>query len=153
MNFFSVALDRLKHELRVSKDQEVAALLGLSKTAFSERKKRGSFPEREVLELGKLRPDVDVNYVLTGIASSAQARLDAKQNRISQAVDAGMDFEQARAHELASDKASIESITALLLQCRVCEREAVHQLLVNIVNLRNELYAQQSAGQKREAKN
>lgn len=68
MNFFSDALSRLKYELRVSKDGEVAAALGMSKTAFAERKRRGAFPEREMKELAQQRPDlhIDVGYVLTG---------------------------------------------------------------------------------------
>lgn len=72
MNLFSDCLDRLKPTLRVSKDQEVAAALGLSKTAFSERKKRGSFPDRELRALAQQRPDlkIDVDYVLTGRAST-----------------------------------------------------------------------------------
>lgn len=68
MDFFSDSLVRLKHYLRVSKDQEVAAALGLSKTAFSERKKRNSFPEKELRALAQQRPElgIDVEYVLTG---------------------------------------------------------------------------------------
>lgn len=68
MDFFSDSLSRLKHYLRVSKDQEVAAALGLSKTAFSERKKRNSFPEKELRALAQQRPElgIDVEYVLTG---------------------------------------------------------------------------------------
>jgi hypothetical protein len=68
MNFFPDQLARLKHALRVSKDGEVAAALGLGKTAFSERKRRGSFPEDELRELARKQPDlrIDVNYVLTG---------------------------------------------------------------------------------------
>lgn len=78
MNIFSDCLDRLKPLLRVSKDQEVAAALGLSKTAFSERKKRGSFPDRELRALASQRPElgIDVDYVLTGVteADSVQQR-------------------------------------------------------------------------------
>ena len=68
MDFFFYLLSRLKHYLRVSKDQEVAAALGLSKTAFSERKKRNSFPEKELRALAQQRPElgIDVEYVLTG---------------------------------------------------------------------------------------
>ena len=68
MDFFSDSLLRLKHYLRVSKDQEVANALGLSKTAFSERKKRSSFPEKELRALAQQRPElgIDVDYVLTG---------------------------------------------------------------------------------------
>lgn len=77
VDFFSEALSRLKHELRVSKDGEVAALIGLGKTAFSERKKRGSFPDREVVALARNRPElgVDVAFVLTGVRAKTQATL------------------------------------------------------------------------------
>ncbi|MFM9881226.1 MAG: helix-turn-helix domain-containing protein [Burkholderiaceae bacterium] len=139
MNFFSDALSRLKHQLRVSKDQEVAALLGLSKTAFSERKKRGSFPEREVLELAKKRPDLDAGYVLTGIDASAKIRLDEKQARLGADVEDGMDYSQARANELARDTTSIEAITELLTHCRLSEREAIYQLLSSLVGMRKTL--------------
>ena len=76
MDFFSDSLGRLKHCLRVSKDQEVAAALGLSKTAFSERKKRNSFPEKELRALAQQRPElgIDVEYVLTGGTLSAHER-------------------------------------------------------------------------------
>lgn len=76
MNLFSDCLDRLKPFLRVSKDQEVAAALGLSKTAFSERKKRGSFPDRELRALAQQRPElgIDVEYVLTGGTLTAHQR-------------------------------------------------------------------------------
>lgn len=75
MNFFSDALDRLKHELRVSKDGEVAEALGMTKTAFSERKRRGAFPEKELKALADQRPNlkVDVLYVLTGERERADA--------------------------------------------------------------------------------
>ena len=69
MDFFSEALVRLKHQLRVSKDGEVAAALGLSKTAFSERKKRGSFPEAELRTLAREKPELglDPDLVLFGV--------------------------------------------------------------------------------------
>lgn len=75
MNFFSDALNRLKHELRVSKDGEVAEALGMTKTAFSERKRRGAFPEKELKALADQRPNlkVDVLYVLTGERERADA--------------------------------------------------------------------------------
>lgn len=81
MNLFSECLNRLKPVLRVSKDQEVAAALGLSKTAFSERKKRGSFPDRELRALARERPElnIDVDYVLTGVAQAAVEIIEAAQ--------------------------------------------------------------------------
>ena len=66
MGNFSEVLDRLKHELRVSKDQEVADFLGMSKTAFAERKRREVFPEEKLLAVAPEHPGVDVGYVLRG---------------------------------------------------------------------------------------
>lgn len=94
MDLFSERLNRLKPMLRVSKDQEVAAALGLSKTAFSERKKRGSFPDRELRLLARERPDlnIDVEYVLTGVAQAALEIIDA--------VRAGTPMVKVRSDEL-----------------------------------------------------
>lgn len=75
MDFFSDSLDRLKHLLRVSKDGEVAEALGMKKTAFSERKKRGSFPEKELRTLAQQRPElgIDVDWVLNGSLQERRA--------------------------------------------------------------------------------
>lgn len=63
--------NRLKYELRVSKDQEVAAFLGLTKSAYSERKSRNAFPTKDLLAALQMRPElgIDGGYVLTGIRS------------------------------------------------------------------------------------
>lgn len=81
MEKFVNSLARLKHELRVSKDNEIAALLGMSKTAFSDRKKRGSFFEREVVRLAAQRPELelDVTYVLTGQRTTEFTRQQLSQ--------------------------------------------------------------------------
>lgn len=68
MQEFDQQLLRLKAQLRVTSDQDVAALLGMSKAAFSDRKRRGSFPVDKLQALAHQRPDLplDVLYVLTG---------------------------------------------------------------------------------------
>ena len=103
MIIFSDALDRLKHELRVSKDQEVAALLGLGKTAFSERKKRESFPDREVRALSASRPELelDVDYIFSGQRTTASK------------VDPGQAGELAM-HRLQASTQAIMRISTLL---------------------------------------
>lgn len=141
MNLFSDCLDRLKPFLRVSKDQEVAAALGLSKTAFSERKKRGSFPDRELRALAQQRPElgIDVDYVLTGITTEAHARLDAKQARIERAVDAGMGMDEIRRMEAAASGQSTErllSLGAMLTGMRVAEFDALYTLAKAITDMR-----------------
>lgn len=73
MDFFQETLLRLKSQLKMERDQEVAEVLGLTKSAFSERKKRGSFPEKEVLALAQKRPDLglDLDFIFTGTSASS----------------------------------------------------------------------------------
>lgn len=78
---FELQLLRLKTAVGVTGDQDIAALLGLSKAAFSDRKKRDAFPEDKLRALAATRPElgIDVNYVLTGeYLSVAQAKAGAK---------------------------------------------------------------------------
>lgn len=78
MNSFEDALKRLKHALRVSNDTEVANALGMTKTAFAERKRRGSFPDRQLLNLAASQPELglDTAYILNGeTAKSAAERM------------------------------------------------------------------------------
>lgn len=75
MDSFLECVARLKRALGVSKDIEVAELLGFSKAAFSERKRRDAFPDRELRALAAKRPDlrIDVDFVLTGESSKQTA--------------------------------------------------------------------------------
>ncbi|MGP1628338.1 MAG: helix-turn-helix domain-containing protein [Giesbergeria sp.] len=109
MNFFSDSLARLKHYLRVSKDQEVATALGLSKTAFSERKKRGAFPEKELRALAQQRPDlgIDVEYVLSG-----QQPVAAKPAWLRLKAELGVHEDAAAAAWLRMDMAAVNAYTA-----------------------------------------
>lgn len=68
MNEFNKQLLRLKEETGIIEDQGIAALLGLSKAAFSDRKKRDSFPIKEVFALAAQRPELglDPDYIVTG---------------------------------------------------------------------------------------
>ena len=71
MREFDRQLIRLKETLGVTEDQDVANALGLSKAAFSDRKKRGAFPDDKLLALIAKRPDlgIDFDYVLLGTHS------------------------------------------------------------------------------------
>ena len=68
MNFFEEATLRLKQQLQKTQDKEIAATLGLSAQSWAGRKKRNSFPEKELRALAQQRPElgIDVEYVLTG---------------------------------------------------------------------------------------
>lgn len=72
MKKFDQQLLRFKTALGVISDQEVAAVLGMSKAAFSDRKKRDSFPEDKLLALVTKRPDlvIDPQWVLNGTTAN-----------------------------------------------------------------------------------
>lgn len=81
MKQFDQQLMRLKSMLGVTGDQDVAALLDMSKAAFSDRKKRDSFPEEKLRALAHRRPDlpIDVEYVLKG--ETARMRFEQEHHR------------------------------------------------------------------------
>ena len=81
MKQFDQQLMRLKSLLGVTGDQDVAALLDMSKAAFSDRKKRDSFPEEKLRALAQRRPDlpIDVEYVLKG--ETARVRYEQEYKR------------------------------------------------------------------------
>ncbi|OOF85855.1 hypothetical protein BKG93_04030 [Rodentibacter ratti] len=68
MENFTNILNRLKTVLSVSMDKEVAEFLGLTKSAFAERKRRGVFPENalRLAELNHPELRLDIDYILTG---------------------------------------------------------------------------------------
>jgi transcriptional regulator with XRE-family HTH domain len=75
MTDFDQKLLRLKQVLGLTEDQAVAAVLGLTKAAFSERKRRSAFPEDKVLALAARRPElnIDATYVFTGLTAKEAA--------------------------------------------------------------------------------
>lgn len=79
MRDFNQQLLRLKQALRVTEDQDVAEILGMTKAAFSARKGRKAFPEDKVKALAADRPELrlDVKYVLTGQSDELERRLAA----------------------------------------------------------------------------
>jgi len=71
---FVQRLLRLKLQLKVTKDKQVAEALGLSEKAFAIRKCRNAFPEKDLRVLAQQRPELglDVAYIL-GDESTAAA--------------------------------------------------------------------------------
>lgn len=61
MNYFEEATLRLKQALKVTQDQEVADILGLSKRAWAGRKQRGSFPEKDLYAYAGMHPELNLN--------------------------------------------------------------------------------------------
>jgi transcriptional regulator with XRE-family HTH domain len=80
-NTFSTQMARLKAALQIKEDQEVAELLGMSKAALSARKARDSFPAEKLRALVQSSPElnIDVDYVLTGVAQAALEIIRAAQ--------------------------------------------------------------------------
>lgn len=138
MIFFEEATLRLKQQLKLVQDREVAPILGMTPRAWAGRKKNESFPANELYALAAKRPDLqlDVHYVLTGITGAAQASLDAKEGRIARAADAGMGFDEIRAMERATNPAHVDAIVKLLSACSASELSAVRTLLSSIVGSR-----------------
>lgn len=68
MRDFDAKLLRLKQATGLTADQDVAALLGMTKAAFSDRKKRDAFPEEKLYAIAAQKPDakLEVRYILTG---------------------------------------------------------------------------------------
>ena len=83
MKFFDEAALRLKQQLKVTENKEVAKALGMTANAWAMRKRRGVFPEMELRALAQQRPElgVDVEYVLTGEKLTPEQRLKQEKWR------------------------------------------------------------------------
>lgn len=68
MGNFEKSLLRLKEQLGVPTDKEAAELLGLTDKALNARKRRDSFPIKEVFALAAQRPELglDPDWIVTG---------------------------------------------------------------------------------------
>lgn len=68
MGNFDDIVRRLKGQLALDADKEVAAALGMTAKAFASRKLRGVFPEDKLYALAARRPDlvIPVEYILSG---------------------------------------------------------------------------------------
>lgn len=74
-NFIDIT-NRLKTELSISLDKEIAELLGMSKFSFAERKKRDSFPVHQLTEFVLTHPelDLDLDYILGNIKTPKEKK-------------------------------------------------------------------------------
>lgn len=71
MDNFENSLFRLKEQLGVSTDKDAAKILGLAEKALNARKRRDSFPIKEVFALAAQRPELglDPDYIVTGTSN------------------------------------------------------------------------------------
>ncbi len=74
MNEFEKSLLRLKEQLGVAADKDAAELLGLSDKALNARKRRDSFPIKEVFALAAQRPELglDPDLIVTGTSNKME---------------------------------------------------------------------------------
>jgi hypothetical protein len=107
MNFFDFekATLRLKQQLGVTQDKQVAALLNLTDATWKMRKKRGQFPETEIYALAAKRPNLclDLDYILTGQTEEQKAMLVATPEELP-AIQAA--YEQRKLDETRLGKGS-----------------------------------------------
>lgn len=107
---FDHQLLRLKRVLGVSADGEVAKALGMTKAAFSERKRRHAFPKDKLLALAGFRPELrlDAAYVMTGIPAATSAMPESARAAMQQAV-----FEQLRQNLPVDEQLLLDAYRAL----------------------------------------
>jgi transcriptional regulator with XRE-family HTH domain len=91
MENFKNCLLRLKEQLGVEMDKDIASLLGLQTRAMTARKRRDSFPVKELEALAASRPDlgIDVRYVLTG-QSAERPFADMGERLVGERLRLGM---------------------------------------------------------------
>lgn len=99
MKNFTNILNRLKTELSLTMDKDVAEFLGLTKSAFAERKRRNVFPE-EALRLADLanpHKKLDVEYILTGKKDPLSEFLARNSKQV---IQDGVDLEECETEEI-----------------------------------------------------
>jgi phage repressor protein C with HTH and peptisase S24 domain len=70
-NYFEVVMGRLKEALNMQSDTALAAALGMSQSAFANRKKGGSVPFQNVISLA-LKQGVDLAWLFGDVERAAQ---------------------------------------------------------------------------------
>ncbi len=141
MRAFEEQLLRLKQELGLTKDLDVAKALGMSKAAFSNRKRLDSFPEEKVVLLKNEKPALDVLYVLTGQRWTESERVLI--DTLAEGAAARGDRELARsvsrvAHNSVTalnDVARDPQVRELLWLLIYCDRKAIEQITLYATKL------------------
>jgi hypothetical protein len=131
-SFFDEALLRLKSELKLQSDKEVAAWLGMTPTAFNARKARDAFPKEKLLAADGAAL-IDTAYVLTGTRSATHAALGSVNAATQLATRLGLGAEGAAAMQQAFQLPTDEQV--LLTNYRKSTPEAKAKLLQQSVLL------------------
>lgn len=125
MDKFNDQLGRLMTALGVSQEQVVAEMLGMSKQALADRKRREAFPIDKLKALAADRPELhlDVKYILTGVSDELERRLGALKK--AAAASSNVADPKARAFvQTAVFEAEVNAINADEQQLVHCFRRA-----------------------------
>lgn len=97
MSDFEKGLLRLKEQLGVATDKEAADFLGLSDKALNARKRRDSFPTKEVFALAAQRPELglDPDWIVTGSSNKTETA-DSREASLLQCFRKLNDMDQLR---------------------------------------------------------
>ena len=136
MNFFDEATLRLKQQLHMQQDKDVAAVLGMSARAWAGRKKNGSFPITELYALVAQRPDLGIDpvYVVKGHSAQTEAELVKLTAASQTAVRSGLTGADAvRAQEanyaaMRGDGLSSDE-RVLVMSYRACDETGKQHLI------------------------
>lgn len=130
MNSFDEIALRLKQELKLTKDKELAQALGMGARAWSGRKVRNSFPEDKLYALAAKRPElgIDVQYVLTGVSFQNVAEQEHIAYALAKLVPSmGCGFVISTSYgdlRISSDEADpFQRLAALTLKVRMTKGE------------------------------
>lgn len=142
MQGFDQILLRLKQELSLRTDKSVAAALGLTPTAFNDRKKRDSFPVDKLRALQATKPDLDVDYVLTGhrIAEDAARLVRGVRGVVSvheYTQRLWEETEKVLAEGSPSDYQARESMKALMEDIASLDEEGMQAIQTMVSALKN----------------
>ncbi|GMV76456.1 MAG: hypothetical protein AMXMBFR78_34050 [Rubrivivax sp.] len=102
MDAFEQKLQRLELALGVRGDGKLAAALGMTPAALSDRKRRGAFPVQRLVALAKERPEsgVDPVFVVSGKRITGHVR-DVLMSHLA----AGADLDEAAIEQFVVDLA------------------------------------------------
>ena len=120
---------RLKQVLGATEDKQVAVVLGITPAAYSDRKRRGSFPEDKVLALAARRPDleIDVHYVLSG------ERLTERQRAMTASLVRAMEASAIAPEEKAALRAEMLTVQRTLA-AQNARRRWLYEHLIEVLN-------------------
>jgi len=126
--YFIEVIDRAKKALKINTDKELAKALGMSSSAFNNRKKAHSLPYDELIELFYSR-NMDFNLLLRGKEiRSSEPEEDSLEDRINEIANIFEEFDEIQQKEIYAEfkaKKRIKDLAKAVegLQKIVCEMQ------------------------------